>query len=186
MRPRHENPDAEVVRRAVTGDAEAFASLVRFFWGRLFRWLRGVTGSAPQAEDLTQEAFLRAWRGLGTFRTGADFRAWLFSIARHAWIDARKASADRTPTLAIEVPGREPDPSTVAEERELHGRFQQACDRLPEAFRAAFLLWSQEGLSFAQIAGILGIAEATARWRIFKARHLLVQLLDDCRGETLR
>jgi RNA polymerase sigma-70 factor (ECF subfamily) len=187
MSPRHESPDAEIVRRAVAGDVEAFTCLVRHFWGRLFRWLRGLTGSTVQAEDLTQEAFLRAWRGLGTFRPGADFRAWLFSIARHEWIDAHKKARVKTvPPLSDELPGREPDPAVLVEERELDEQFRQACGRLPKVFRAAFLLWSQEGMSFAQIGEVCGIAEATARWRVFKARHMLVRLLGDCRGETLR
>lgn len=180
------NPDVEVIRRAVAGDREAFSSLVRHFWGRLHRWLRGLTGSNAAAEDLTQEAFLRAWQGLATFRPGADFRTWLFGIARHAWIDTRKGPrGKRFERLSDEQAGREPSPQQAAEENELQARFGQALARLPEHFRAPFLLWSHEGLSFAAIGSVCAITESTARWRVFKARHLLVQLLCDIRGEIV-
>lgn len=170
--------EAETIRRAAAGDRAAFADLVDRYWGRLYCWLRALAGNVHEAEDLTQEAFLRAWRQLPTFRADADFRVWLFGIARHALIDTRRGPrGNPTEPVPPHAPDRAPDPATVAVERELTARFAEAVARVPEAYRAAFLLWHREDLSFAEIAAVCGVPEPTARWRVFKARHLLAGLL---------
>ena len=78
------------VRRAQRGDRAAFGCLVDAYWTRLYRWLYGLTHDRHTAEDLTQDAFLKAWSKIDTFQAGTHFRAWVFRIAGNALIDTRR------------------------------------------------------------------------------------------------
>jgi RNA polymerase sigma-70 factor (ECF subfamily) len=170
--------DHEWVRRAQAGDRQAYAALVERYRGRVWGWLVRLTGDPELADDVTQEALLKAWKALGSFLPGASFRAWLFGIARHALVDARRGPRGVAPRpLPESLAGREPPPDQAAVEREGEALLLDACAALPEHFRAPFLLWAQEELSFAEVAEALGLAEPTARWRVFKARLLLVERL---------
>jgi RNA polymerase sigma-70 factor (ECF subfamily) len=82
-----------LIQRAKQGDRPAFAVLVERYWDRLFRWMYNLTHNRHAAEDLCQEAFLKALAGLPGFRDGSNFRAWLFRIAYNAFVNqARKVS----------------------------------------------------------------------------------------------
>ena len=176
MQPEDVEPAIERAARA--GDRQAFAALVERHWGPVFRWLMGLTHNSHLAEDLTQEAFLRAWRALASFQEGASFRVWLFSIARHCLIDRQRGPRGAaTVRLSERLTAAAPDPADLAEDREGTALFQQACARLPDYLQAAFLLWAQHDLAFAEVAAVLGITEATARWRVFKARLTLMREL---------
>ena len=178
--------EPQLVLLAQAGDRQAFATLAERYWRRVFRWLYGLTHHTHLAEDLTQEAFLKAWRALGSFQPGASFRAWLFHIARNCLIDGRRGPRSATvQVLPQTVPAREPDPGKAVLEREGQAVLQEACARLPEHFRAAFFLWAHEDLSFAEIAQVLGTTEATARWRVFKARLFLLKELGSYLGKKM-
>jgi RNA polymerase sigma-70 factor (ECF subfamily) len=168
----------DLVRRTLAGDREAFAILVERFWLRIYRWLAALTHQAQLAEDLTQEAFMKAWRSLPTYRPGSRFLAWLFAIARNTWIDhcrgSRPAPAE---PLTEELPARDESPEEAALVQEGRSLLGQACAGLPTLFREAYLLWSLEDLGFEEIARVLRINKATARWRVFKARSLLLARL---------
>jgi RNA polymerase sigma-70 factor (ECF subfamily) len=167
------------VERAQRGDRDAFAALVERYWSRVQRWLHRLTCCSHAAEDLTQEVFLKAWRALASLRAGVSFRGWVFRIARNCFLDRQRAQARALPvqplppTAVVQTPG----PVATVLHREGQALLQEACDRLPFNFRAAFLLWTGEGLSYAEIAQALGGTEETARWRVFKARHLLAKQL---------
>jgi RNA polymerase sigma-70 factor (ECF subfamily) len=162
--------------RARDGDRQAFAALVDRYWVRIYRHLYGLTQHRQTAEDLTQESFLKAWRSLPSLRGDCSFRPWLFHIARNCLLDNRRSA--RRKGVVVLVPGSaatsESGPVAAALAHEGETLFQEACARLPLGVRSAFLLWSQEDLSHAQIAEALGITEETARWRVCKARHLLL------------
>jgi RNA polymerase sigma-70 factor (ECF subfamily) len=133
------------------------------------------------AEDLTQEAFLKALAHLETFRSGTNFRAWLFRIAHNSWVNhARRprcpGGREQQP-CPEHLPGREEGPLEQVLNREALQLLARAVSRLPAEFRAAFLLRAEEGLSFRQIADVLGLTEETARWRVFKARQTLLRVL---------
>jgi RNA polymerase sigma-70 factor (ECF subfamily) len=174
-----EADEQRALERARGGDRQAFAVLVDRYWGRVFRWLAGLTRQPALAEDLTQEVFLKAWQHLPSFQAGArGWRAWLFTIARRCLCDDRRVSRPAGPhALPEELLSPEAGPEQTALEREGATLLELACRRLPATFRAAFVLWSQEQLSFAEIAEVLDLTEATARWRVFKARLLLVEAL---------
>jgi RNA polymerase sigma-70 factor (ECF subfamily) len=165
------------IRRAQAGDRSAFARLVTDYWDRLYRWMYHLCHDRHQAEDLTQEAFLKAFANIRSFRPGTHFRAWLFRIAYNTFLNQCREDQRHRQTLADQVPSREPSPSEQLISEEAMRLLSQTISRLPADFRAAFLLRVEEGLSFRQIADVLEITEQTARWRVFKARQKLMSVL---------
>jgi RNA polymerase sigma-70 factor (ECF subfamily) len=169
-----------LIERARAGDRTAFARLVDGYWGRVFRWLRKMARCAATAEDLTQDVFLRAWRALGSFAPGTDFRAWLFRIAANRFLDTRRGPRGRAPVpLSDALPSRRPGPVSLILADECQARMLQAVDHLPVGLRAVFLLRTQEKMPFAAIGRALGVSEATVRGRLFKARKRLLRDLRD-------
>jgi RNA polymerase sigma-70 factor (ECF subfamily) len=165
------------VRRSQAGDREAFAALVERYWGRVHRWLSAMMHQAHAAEDLTQEVFLKAWLGLPALQAGSSFPSWIFRIARNCLIDALRGQAVHVLRLPEAVPAPGPEPLVRLQNQENAALLRQACARLPDLYRAAFLLWTVEDFSYGQIAEALEITEQTARWRVYKARQFLVQAL---------
>ena len=170
--------EAVQVEQARGGDRQAFAALTVRYWGRVYRWLFRLTGHRQRAEDLTQNAFLKAWRTLGTLRSNAAFRVWLFRIARNGLLDAPTGDRGAESGGVVEaIPSRETSPldGLVGEESVAH--LLGACDRLPVCYRAALFLRTQEEMTYEQIAAALGVTPVTARWRVCKARELLLREL---------
>jgi RNA polymerase sigma-70 factor (ECF subfamily) len=173
--------EGRLIRAAQAGDGAAFARLVESYWGRLYRWLYHLTHDRHQAEDLAQEAFLKAFAHVHRFRAGTNFRAWLFRIAHNAFANQHRASSRRGSALPDNLPGRESGPVEQVLSREALATLAEALERLPTDFRAALLLRVEEGLSFRQIAEVLATTEETARWRVFKARQKLLVHLESNR-----
>jgi RNA polymerase sigma-70 factor (ECF subfamily) len=166
------------VRRARAGDRAAFAALVDRYWERLRRWLFALTGNEHLAEDLAQEAFTRAWVALPGLAAEVRFQPWLFRIARNCLIDGRRGPRGVEPRrLPEQIQGRSEGPLGELLERESLQALREALAKMPEPFRAAYLLWTQEDLPYGEIAAVLAVSEETARWRVFKARRFLVNEL---------
>ncbi len=166
-----------LVNASQRGDRQAFAHLVERYWDRLYRWLYHLTRDRHTAEDLAQETFLKAFRGLKRFRAGSNFRAWLFRIAHNSFANERRANARTRVALPEEIAGKEEEPAEQAVTREALHLLGKAVAQLPSDFRAAFLLRAEEGLSFREIAAVMNLTEETARWRVFKARQRLLGVL---------
>lgn len=167
-----------LIRAAQKGDRQALADLAERYWDRLYRWLYQLTRNQHAAEDLVQETFLKAFAALGSFRAGTNFRAWLFRIGHNCLVNQHRQKARMREPMPDEVPGPERgDPLEQAQSREALQVLAAAVHELPAEFRTAFLLRVDEDLSFREIAEVLGLTEETARWRVFKARHKLVQAL---------
>jgi RNA polymerase sigma-70 factor (ECF subfamily) len=166
------------IRQAQAGDRQAFAALVDRYWPRINRWLYGLTGNTHVSEDLTQDVFLKAWMALPKFEGTFGFRAWLFRIASNSLIDSRRgprgAKADPLPDS---LASHEPGPVATILSQESQTMVQEACSRLPSKLKTAFLLRTQEEMSFEEIGQVLGVTEETVRWRVFKARHELLNEL---------
>jgi RNA polymerase sigma-70 factor (ECF subfamily) len=180
-----DDDEGRLIRAAQAGDRPAFAQLVDAYWSRLYRWLYHLTHDRHQAEDLAQEAFLKAFANLNRFRAGTNFRAWLFRIAHNAFANLYRSSARRdlsgSRPLPDDLPDRDQGPVEQCLSREALADLAEALRRLGTDFQAALLLRVEEGLSFRQIADVLGTTEETARWRVFKARQKLLERLQSQR-----
>lgn len=170
--------EPELVRDAQTGDRAAFAVLIDRYWDRLFRWLCQLTHDSHAAEDLAQETFLKAFLAIHRFQAGTNFRAWLFRIGHNNFVNLhRSKGSSQRHALPADAPSRQDGPVDETLSREAMRELARAVRRLPDDFRAAFLLRVDEGMSFRSIAAVLGVTEETARWRVFKARQKLLQTL---------
>lgn len=166
------------IRQAQAGDRQAFAALVDRYWPRIYRWLFGLTRQTHAAEDLTQDVFLKAWTALPKFEGTFGFRAWLFRIASNSLIDSRRGPRGaRSDPLPDSLTTHEPGPVAAVLSKESQTLVEEACTRLPSKLKTAFLLRTQEEMSFEEIGQVLGVTEETVRWRVFKARHVLLNEL---------
>jgi RNA polymerase sigma-70 factor (ECF subfamily) len=170
--------EGALIAAAQQGDRPAFAAIVERYWDRLYRWLYRLCHDGHAAEDLAQETFLKAFAGLATFQAGSNFQAWLFRIGYNNFVNLRRRGAGRArEPFPEQVAGAEPGPSELAIHRETLQLLARAVGRLPNEYRAAFLLRVEQGLSFRDIAEVLATTEETARWRVFKARQKLLSVL---------
>jgi RNA polymerase sigma-70 factor (ECF subfamily) len=164
--------EAALAARAQGGDEDAFAELVRRHQDMVYAVTWRMTGSAADAADLTQETFVRAWRGLAEFRGGARLSSWLYRVAMNAslnWLAAARRREDRLDEASPYLAGQE----RAAVPDELSARVEEALLALPPAQRAAVVLTLFEGLNHAEAAHVLGCAETTVSWRVFRARREL-------------
>jgi len=167
----------DLIRSAQAGDRPAFAELVERYWDRLYRWLCRLTRDGVTAEDITQETFLKAFAAVNSFRPGSNFRAWLFRIAHNNFVNQRRAIRHNRQPLVPEIAEEPRGPVGETLSREALMLIADAVTKLPSDFRGALMLRVEEGLSFRDIADVLGITEETARWRVFKARQKLMAVL---------
>ncbi len=181
--PMEEEADAvrDTVARAKRGERAAADALVRRHAHAVYGLLFRVVGNHEDAEDLTQETFVRALRALELYRDDAPFEGWLLRIAVHLGRDhlRRLGRAPRTtPLLAVE-PSSEAasDPSEREHDRQLQRALQVALDGLPTPLRAALALRVLEGREYDEVAAALGVKPATARTQVMKARKLLARFL---------
>ena len=177
--------DDELAARAASGDQAAFESIMRRHNRLLFRTARSILKHDAEAEDALQEAYLRAWRALSTFRAESKLSTWLSRIVinealgrlrrRGAHVFPLDSGIDTADSLTEESIEDDPDgrPERVAMRSDVR-RLMEACiDRLPQAFRTVFILRAVEELSVEQVADALQLPEATVRTRYFRARGLL-------------
>lgn len=174
--------DLELVTRAKAGDLDAFGALVGRHQHRLVGFVRLMMSSAPDrdaAEDVAQEAFLRAYRALAQFRGQSTFRTWLYQIATNV---ARTHSGRRRDRKEVQEPESPRDRDRASEENIerrviAHDRLRRALDELPDDWREAVLLRDIEGLEYKEIADLLKIPIGTVESRIFRGRQKLKALL---------
>jgi RNA polymerase sigma-70 factor, ECF subfamily len=167
------DPDPRTVQRARRGDLLAFEDLVRDYQADAFRFAWHLTRDRQLAEDVTQDAFLRAFRFLGGFRGDRKFGSWLFSIVRNCAMDAlRRERRGETLWDERQRPRSVADPSARAE-------LAAALDAVSTEHREAFLLVEVFGLSYQETADVLGVAVGTVKSRMFRARQALCEAIAD-------
>lgn len=167
-------PDPRVVARARAGDLLAFEEIVRGCQADVHRFALYVTRDRTLAEDVTQETFLRAFRFIGGFRGGSRFSSWLLRIARNCAIDLLRR---RRPELSLddEADGMS-RPST---DPVLRVEIDAALASVSPEHRESFLLAEVFGLSYQEIADVLGVRVGTVKSRMFRARQALCRALAD-------
>lgn len=151
--------------------------VVRTHTARVYRLAYRLTGNPHDAEDLTQDVFVRVFRSLSTYTPGT-FEGWLHRITTNLFLDqVRRKQRIRFDGLADDaadrLPGREPSPAQAYDDNHLDGDVQAALDALAPDFRAAVVLCDIEGLSYEEIAATLGIKLGTVRSRIHRGRAQL-------------
>jgi len=184
-----------LVERARGGDRAAGDALVRAFAPEVYGLLFRVVRSHEDAEDLTQETFVRALGALDLYRGDAPFVAWLLRIAVHVGRDhvrRRGRKPDRLALEALRDAGREvADPRASDAMRAVHDSdvlaraLARALDALPVSLRAALALRVLEGREYGEVAAALGVRPATARTQVMKARRALARLLAPWLGPRL-
>jgi RNA polymerase sigma-70 factor (ECF subfamily) len=182
--------DLDLVRRAQAGDADAFGALVERNRRAVFRAALAALGSAAEADDVAQDAFVMAYRKLATFRGEAAFRTWLLAIAWRKALDRRK-SLSRWLRLTSSPPDADADaPNWIehmpADQRtqeedlaaaQLQRKVKLLIRTLPRKLRDALLLSGSGDYTYEQISHILGVPVGTVKWRVSEARRVLKQKL---------
>ena len=177
--------DQQLVQRAQRGDLRAFDLLVLKYQGRIAALVSRYVSDAGEVEDVTQEAFIKAYRALGKFRGDSAFYTWLYRIAanaakNHLVAKGRRPGADATIEDAegLDEGGllsESASPEALAMGGELAEVVESALNALPDELKAALMLREFDGLSYDDIADVLGCPVGTVRSRIFRAREAVDQ-----------
>lgn len=165
---------AEFVARLRAGDRRAFEELVRAHQHRVYGLALRMLGDAAEAQDVAQEAFLRAHLGLAEFRGDARLSTWLYTIASRLCLNRLAGSERRLTRPGDEALGRvvdvRPGPDEALERDELDAALHRAIAELPEERRVVAVLRDIDGLAYEEIAEILGLPVGTVRSRLHRAR----------------
>ena len=177
--------DQQLVQRAQRGDLRAFDLLVLKYQGRIAALVSRYVSDAGEVEDVTQEAFIKAYRALGKFRGDSAFYTWLYRIAanaakNHLVAKGRRPGADATIQDAESFDeggmlSESASPEALAMGGELAEVVESAWNALPDELKAALMLREFDGLSYDDIADVLGCPVGTVRSRIFRAREAVDQ-----------
>jgi len=176
--------DARLVLRCQSNDLAAFNDIVARYQHRVYGYVCRMVGCTPDAEDLTQEVFVKAYHGIRSFQSRASLNTWLYRIATNLCIDYVRRSArckGLTESLNAEYSGDDEeserelpdvryDPLTVALHEELRERLDEAIAALPPKLRAVLLLHDIEGLPYDEVARAVGCPLGTVKSRLFHAR----------------
>lgn len=176
-----------LVDRSRAGDREAFRELVEAHLDAVWRLARQLTGNDADAEDLSQEAFLRVWRGIAAFRGESTFKTWVFRIVINVQQTTRTTEARQPKPLPIaesSAEGKDPSGHAVAVARELAVRVREEISLLPEKQRLAITLAAYEGLTVEEIAEVVGARPETVKVNLWLARKKLRDQLGDDIGEV--
>jgi RNA polymerase sigma-70 factor (ECF subfamily) len=184
--------DLELARRAMARDGAAFRAIVKTHNQRLYRIARGVVRNDAEAEDIVQEAYVRAFAHLESFRGDASLGTWLSRIVIN---EALGRLRKRRRTVAMpENPQAEiiqfplnpsDDPERTMAQRQILQLVERATDSLPDVYRMVFVARVIEGLSIEETSELLGVRPQTVKTRLHRARALLRKALDDQIGPVL-
>ena len=168
------------VDQALRGDRAAFGQLMHRYAGAVYNLAYRMLGSAEDAEDASQEIFLRAYTRLASFDRQRRFSTWLLSIGSNHCIDRLRRRRFAWVTLddtAFALPSQERSPERLALDHEQQTMIQQALQQLPENYRMVTVLRYWSDLSYEEIAKVTGLPESTIKTRLHRARHMLAKAL---------
>jgi RNA polymerase sigma-70 factor (ECF subfamily) len=171
----HADPDA--VARAQAGDVEAFEQVYRENVGRVYALCLRMTRDQTLAEELTQEAFVRAWRKLNSFRGDSAFSTWLHRLTANLVCSELRARGRREARVMTTDDLNAVDREGVREAPGVRMDIEEAIATLPNGARQVFLLYEVEGYRHEEIADMMGIASGTSKAQLHRARKLLREVL---------
>ncbi|MEI8715387.1 RNA polymerase sigma factor [Mesorhizobium sp. ISC11] len=184
--------DLELTQRALARDGAAFRTIIKTHNQRLYRIARGVVRNDSEAEDIVQEAYVRAFAHLGSFRGDASLGTWLSRIViNEALGRLRKrrrsvAMPENPQAEIIQFPlNPSDDPERTMAQRQILALVERATDSLPDLYRMVFVARVIEGLSIEETSELLGVRPETVKTRLHRARALLRKALDDQIGPVL-
>ncbi|ODA97596.1 RNA polymerase subunit sigma [Mesorhizobium sp. SEMIA 3007] len=184
--------DLMLVQRALARDAGAFRTIIKTYNQRLYRIARGILRNDAEAEDVVQEAYVRAFANLATFRGDSSLATWLSRIViNEALGRLRKrrrtvAMPENPEAQIIRFPlNPSDDPERTMAQRQILALVERATDSLPDIYRMVFVARVIEGLSMEETADLLGVRPETVKTRLHRARSLLRKALDDEIGPVL-
>jgi RNA polymerase sigma-70 factor (ECF subfamily) len=189
--------DAELVRRALARDGGAFRAIMKKYNQRLYRLARGIVRNDSEAEDIVQEAYVRAFTHLEDFRGDASLVTWLSRIAINEALGRLRSRRPSVDLLTFEAQGmqaeviqfpltsKSDDPERTMAQRQLLQLVEDATDKLPEVYRIVFVARVIEGLSVEETAEILHLRPETVKTRLHRARRLVREQLDKQIGPVL-
>ena len=181
--------DTELLRAAREGAANAFDALIRRHDRRLYRVARSILLDDHEAEDVVQETFIKAFKGLGDFRGEASLATWLTRIALNEAIGRKRRQRTIVELEALKQSATQIEPSSMidsaqdpevtAAQHQIRRLLERAIDDLPDSLRTVFVMRDVEELSTAEAARLLGLGEPTVKTRLHRARRMLRQILGD-------
>ena len=180
--------EKSIIVRVLAGDTEAFEALVLENQKQVYNLALRMTGSEEDANDIAQEAFIRAFRSLASFRGDSKFSVWLYRLTSNICIDfLRRRQRHQTVSLTydtedseggqLEIPDERFTPEAGLERSELRSAVLRGLDSLSPEFRNILLLREIDGLSYGEISRALDLEEGTVKSRIFRARKKLTEFL---------
>lgn len=190
-------PDADLVRRAIARDGDAFRTIIQRYNQRLYRMARSILKNDSEAEDAVQEAYISALTHLASFRGDSSLSTWLSRIVINealgrlrtqrpnvdlATFEETRAAADIIP---FPLASKLDDPERTMAQRQLLQLVEQATDNLPDVYRIVFTARIIEGMSVEDTAEVLGLRPETVKTRLHRARRLVREQLDRQIGPVL-
>jgi RNA polymerase sigma-70 factor (ECF subfamily) len=183
-----EQGEHAAIEKARRGDRDAFRTLVERHSRAVFRLAWRMTGNEPDAEDMVQETFLKAWKQIGRFDGRASFATWLYRICANCSLDHIRASKRKQELLPgdeddaadpfARIPAASPSPERLALSSEITSRLLPAMDELSEMERAAFVMRHYEGVGIEEISVALGVQPGAAKHSVFRAVQKLRRALE--------
>lgn len=191
-----DSDNAQLIREAIAGNQKAYAEIVARYRMQIFNLIQRMVRKRDEAEDLTQETFIKAFNALPSFNAEYAFSTWLYKIAVNNCIDHFRKKRLKTYPLDNPIPVKDgelqrefPDhdgtPDSGLMERERQTQIQSAIDSLPEKYRQAIMLRHAHDKSYEEIALELHIPIGTVKVRIFRAREMLKKKLREQRRQLL-
>jgi RNA polymerase sigma-70 factor (ECF subfamily) len=182
-----------LIQRCLKGDQLAWDAIVKQYWRKVFNVAYKFVAKHDEAEDLTQDIFLKIFKSLDTFDRRANFQTWLISISRNLCIDHYRSVRKERETIDRDVDSselspqsHEPGPVAALEQRDRVALLRDAMAALPETLRTAVLMRDIQELSYQEIADRLRLPEGTVKSRINRGRTELARQIRKLRGEEFR
>lgn len=179
-----ETEDDGLARLAAAGDRAAFALLLERHYGRIFGLAWRLLGDRAEAEDLAQDVCVALARRIASFRAEARFTSWLYQVVLNAARDRLRRRRSRARATAAFAEADALNRADIAADQHAAAWLREAITGLKEELRETAVLVLDEGLSHAEVAAVLGVAESTVSWRLMKVRRALATLAETAGGPT--